>query len=229
MKETNKNVLYISVILSLTIFVSYGLTLIPNYLRQAQQDTITFDQTSFIIVFLLFNLIFIGIPALIHWLYVKDYSPIRNIWFFVFFGGITGAMLGEGRNIVMIIPYSIIMLVYVQFYKRFTWWKVALTTYLGGILIENAMNRSPIQIPTLTWIAFLTYPYFVTKIWENRNKISIWRITKNFKWSFLFSIILGIFAFYFSRNNISPPLIILGITLPFIISVIYKVTKKLRS
>ncbi len=229
MKETNKNLLYILLILFLTVFVSYGLTLIPNYLREVQPDDITFDQTSFIFVFLLFNLIFIGIPALIHWLYVKDYSPIRSVWFFVFFGGITGGLLGEGGSIVMIIPYSIIMFIYVQFYKRFPWWKVALTTYLGGILIENMMNRSPIQIPTLTWIAFLTYPYFVTKIWENRNKISIWKITKNFKWSFLFSIILGITAVYISRNNISPPLIILGITLPFIISVIYKIINELRN
>ena len=80
-------------------------------------------------------------------------------------------MLGEGGNFVMIIPYTILMFIYAQLYKRFPWWKVASTSHLAGIVVENVINRSPIQIPTLMWIAFFTYLYFATKIWENRKKI----------------------------------------------------------
>ena len=220
-----KSVLFISLIFIIAIILLIILPLIPNYLREPNLNNALGFWPS-LVVFLLFNFISIGIPAAIHWIYVKDYSKIKNIWFFALFGGITGALLGEFGNVIMIIPYTILMLIYAFFYRKFVWWKVASTTYLAGIIIENVMNRSPLQVTTLMWISFFAYPYFVTKIWENRKKVSVISILKDFKWSFAFSVILIILAVYFSRNNISPPLIILGATLPFIVSIIYKIYKR---
>jgi hypothetical protein len=120
------------------------------------------------------------------------------------FGGITGALLGEGGNPVMIIPYTILMLIYAQLYKRFAWWKVASTSYLGGVIVENLMNRSPIQLPTLVWIAFFTYPYFYTKIWENRKKVPIMSILKDLRLAIATSPVLMALAAYLTRDNISP-------------------------
>ena len=222
-----KDAYFIFTIAVITLAIPIALSLIPNYLRTSDSSLVLGFWPS-LIIFILFNIIFIGIPAGIHKIYVKDYSKIKNVWFFVLFGGITGALLGEFGNVIMIIPYAILMFIYAQFYKRFVWWKVALTSYLAGIIIENAINRAPLHVTTLTWIAFFIYPYFVTKIWENRKKVSIFFIIKDFKFSFAFSIILIILAVYFSKNNISPPLIILGATLPFIISVIYKLVKRKR-
>ena len=226
MKEVNKNILTISIITILTILTIILLPLIPGYLEEPTPDKMVGFQPVFILVFLLFNLIFIGIPAWFHYVYVKDYSTIKNIWFFALFGGITGAMLGEGGNVVMIIPYTILMLIYAFFYKKFTWWKVALTTYFAGMVVENVINRSPIQIPTLMWIAFFTYPYFWTKIVENRKKLSFQTIWNDFKWVFLSSGILSSLAVFVSKDNISPPLIILGAALPFIIIIIYRLIRK---
>ena len=117
------------------------------------------------------------------------------------------------------------MLIYVQFYKKYTWWKVASFSYLGGVLVENAMNRSPIQIPTLMWVAFFIYPYFATKLWEDRKKIKFKNVFKDMKWAFVWSAILGILAWYATQNNVSPPLILLGIFLPLFI---YAVRKAIR-
>tara|TARA_Y100000310_G_scaffold33377_1_gene31570 strand:+ start:1347 stop:1799 length:453 start_codon:yes stop_codon:yes gene_type:complete len=139
---------------------------------------------------------------------------------------VIGVVFGEAGNPVMLIPYAILMFIYAQFYKRFSWWKVALTSYLGGIIVENVINRSPIQIPTLMWIAFFTYPYFLTKIWENRHKVSLFGILKDFKFSFVFSVVLGLLSWYISKDNVSPPLIVLGLTLPFVVSVVWKFFKK---
>lgn len=225
MKEKQKNILTAIIIILITALVIYILPLIPGFLKD-KPDIIGFDQISLVLTFLLFNLIFIGIPAWFHWNYVHDYSKIKNVWFFALFGGITGALLGEGGNVVMILPYTVLMFIYAFFYKKFTWWKVALTSYLGGIIIENVINQSPIQAPTLVWIAFFIYPYFITKIWENRKKLSFMPIIKDFKYVITSSIVLAGLATYFSRNNISPPLIIFGITLPFLIKIVYSLFKR---
>ena len=220
-----KDASFIFIIATLTIIIPLVLSAIPGYFKASDSGNILEFWPS-LIVFLLFNIIFIGIPAAIHWIYVKDYSAIKNVWFFALFGGITGALLGEFGNVIMIIPYTILMLIYAFFYKKFVWWKVASTAYLAGIIIENGINRAPLQVTTLAWIAFFIYPYFVTKIWENRRKVSMISILKDFKWSLLFSVILIGLTIYFSRNNISPPLIILGATLPFVASIIYKLIKR---
>jgi hypothetical protein len=222
-----KDKLFLFIIAISTIIIPLALLLIPNYLRTSNPNNILEFWPS-LIIFVLFNIIFIGIPAGIHRIYLNDYSKIKSVWFFALFGGITGALLGEFGNLFMIIPYAILMFIYAQFYKRFAWWKVALTSYLAGIIIENAINRAPLQVTTLMWIAFFIYPYFATKIWENRKKVPLSQIIEDFKFSFAFSVILTILAVYFSRNNISPPLIVLGATLPFIISIIYKILKRKR-
>lgn len=226
MREINKNILTVAIIVLVTALTVYLLPLIPNFLREPESDDIVGFQPTFILLFLIFNVLFIGIPAWIHRIYVNDYGKIKSIWFFALFGGVTGGLLGEGGNPVMIIPYTILMLIYAYFYRKFTWWKVALTAYLGGIIVENIINRSPIQIPTLMWIAFFTYPYFVTKIYENRKKVRIFKILKDLKWNLVASIILMALAAYASKDNISPPLIIFGATLPFLITILYRLIKK---
>lgn len=227
MKDIGKNILTIAVIIAATAITIYFLPLIPNFLRQTEtKDIIGLQPGLTVLIFLIFNVIAIGIPAWIHRTYVNDYSKVKNIWFFALFGGIIFGLLGEGGNPIMILPYTILMLVYAYFYKKFIWWKVALTTYLAGIIIENVINRSPIHISTLIWIAFFTAPYFVTKIFENRKEIKLLEILIDLKWTFSASIILSAFAVYISRNNSSPPLILFGLALPFLITILYRIIKK---
>lgn len=224
MKNLSKNVLFLLLVSIITFLFPLILSSL-DYLKPAKSGEIAGFPPAFVIVFVAFNLILIGIPAAVHWIYTRDYSRMKSVWFFTLFGGIVGALLGEFGNLLMIIPYTILMFIYAQFYKRFAWWKVASTSYLSGIIIENGINRAPLQVTTLIWIGFFICPYFATKIWENRKKINLIEILKDFKFSFVFSIILGTLAVYFSRNNVSPPLVVLGITLPFIISLIYKIYK----
>ncbi len=221
---------FLLTIAAITILILYTLPRIPGYLRPVESDDIVGFQIGFILVFLLADLIFIGIPAWVHRYYVRDYSKIENVKFFVLFGGIAGAILGEvlptmnPANFIMIIPYTLLMLIYVQFYKRYDWWKVASTTYLGGILVENVMNRSPIQLPTLIWVAIFTYPYFVTKIWENRDKLSMSAIAKDLKGTLFASLVLGALALYAGG-----PLVILALALPFLITILYRHTTKRKA
>lgn len=225
MTEKQRNAIYILAVLFLTLLTPYLLSSMPNYLKEATPDKITGFQPKFIAIFLVFNIIAIGIPAVIHRVYARDYGKIKSIWFFVLFGGITGAFFGEilphGASIVMILPYSILMFFYARAYKKHVWWKVALTSYLAGMLIENGMNRSPIQIPTMMWVAFFVYPYFWTKIWEGRKQIPYALIFKSLLKPFAIAIILTSLFYLLGLNSdrMSPPLIVLGATLPFIIHV----------
>jgi 4-hydroxybenzoate polyprenyltransferase len=230
MKEINKNLLTLIIITVITTLTLYSLSLIPGFLRHVEADDIVGFQPAFILIFLIFDAISIGIPAWIHRAYVRDYSKISSVWFFALFGGIIGAILGEvlptlnPANFVMIIPYTILMLVYAFLYKRFTWWKVASTAYLGGIIVENAINRSPIQLPTLIWISLFIYPYFFTKIWENRQEIRISSILKDLKWTILTSVILAVLAAYASKGG--GPLPVLAVALPFLITALYRFFNK---
>ncbi|MFH1328598.1 MAG: hypothetical protein ABIH76_07155 [Candidatus Bathyarchaeota archaeon] len=221
MEEKDRNRLTVIIIILITISVIFTVASIPGYLRPITPETITFAQPQFIVVFAIIAAILIGIPAGIHRLYVKDYSRIKNVLFFALFGGVTAAFLGEiamGRPIFMVIPYTVLMLIYAFLYKKFTWWKVALTAYLAGVIIENVMNRSPIQIPTTTWVAFFIYPYFVTKIFENRKKISVVSIFRKLRWTFIASVGLAGLAAVITRDNISPPLIVFFFAAPFIVT-----------
>ncbi len=119
---------FLFTIAAVTILTLYILPLIPGYLRPVESNDIVGFQIGFILAFILADLIFIGIPAWVHRYYVGDYSKIENVKFFVFFGGVTGAILGEvlptmnPANFIMIVPYTLLMLIYVQFYKRYSWW-----------------------------------------------------------------------------------------------------------
>src|SRR3989338_3089158 len=136
MKQTHKNLLYILIIAIITIFFIIMLPKIPNFSKPPQENNLPLA-AKWIIVFLIADLFLIGIPAGIHKIYSKDYSKIKSIWFFALFGGITGAIIGEvlpsmnPKNFIMIIPYTILMMIYAGFYKKFIWWKVALTTYFA--------------------------------------------------------------------------------------------------
>lgn len=225
MNEKTKNILTVVLIILVTALVVFVVMNIPGYAKPPSERSLPVT-LKWVVVFLVVDLILIGIPAGIHRLYVGDYSLIRSVWFFAIFGGVAGAMLGEQGRIVMIIPYTILMLIYAFFYKKFTWWKVALTAYLAGVIIENVINRSPIQSPTSIWIAFFIYPYFVTKIWEHRKELSLWKILKDFKWAFVFVVVLLALGYFITHGNMSPPLILLGITLPFVVSLIWKLLKR---
>ncbi len=72
------------------------------------------------------------------------------------------------------------------------------------------------------WIAFFIYPYFVTKIFENRKKFSFLKILNDFKFVIVFSFVLAGLAVWISKDNVSPPLIILGFVLPFLFKFIRK-------
>ena len=52
------------------------------------------------------------------------------------------------------------------------------------------MNRSPLQAPTILWVAFFIYPYFITKIFENRHKLKFWKILKDLKYVYVSILIL---------------------------------------
>lgn len=225
MNQKTKNILTIAVIVLATALVMFVLSQISGYAKPPSDSSLPLT-LKWIVVFLIADLFLIGIVAGVHKLYSGDYGKIKGVWFFALFGGITGAMLGEGGNFVMIIPYTILMLIFALFYKKFTWWKVALTSFLGGIIVENVINRSPLQAPTLLWIAFFVYPYFVTKLWENRGKVSLWAIVKDFRWAFVFAVVLGALAYFVSKTNVSPPLIFLGITLPFVVAIVWKLVRR---
>lgn len=223
MKETNKNILYIIGVILVTTLTIVIVFSIPGYLRGPNEDGVGM-QPKFIIIFLIVDLVLIGIPVGIHRLYTPDYSPIKNLWFFAIFGGITGGLIGE-RQLIMIIPYTILMLIYAFLYKKFPWWKVALTTYFAGVLIENVMNRSPIQSPTFLWIAFFIYPYFITKIFENRKKLKFFKIIKDFKYSYV-AIIILLILIKFIVKSLPAAFIMLAIVIPVSISIIYKLVKQ---
>ena len=65
--------LHAFIIVAITAIIWFVLPLIPNFLKVKETDIVGL---KFIIVFLVMDLIFIGIPAWIHWAYVKDYSKI---------------------------------------------------------------------------------------------------------------------------------------------------------
>ncbi len=226
MNKTQKNIIYIIIIIFLTIAILFILSQMPNFSKQPQEQNLPLT-LKFIWIFLLADIIFISLPTLFHYLYVNDYQKISSLWFFTFSGAIIGILLGEQMNFIMLMPYLILMFIYALFYKYFIWWKVALSSYLAGIIIENIINRSPLQSPTLIWIGFFTFPFFLTKIWENRNKLSFKKIFRDFWLTIIITLILTGLAIYFSSINPSPPLILLALTIPLLLALIYKVLKKI--
>jgi hypothetical protein len=166
-----------------------------GYLRDVREDDITGWQPVFLALFLLFDVIWIGVPYWVHHATIGAYGPIRSVWFFAVWGGVTGAFFGEialGASPALILPYTILMTGYGFLYRRFTWWKVALTSYAGGMLVENVLNRSPIQLPTVLWIGFFVAPYFVTRLYDNRANVPIRRIVWDLRRAIGISIALTV-------------------------------------
>ena len=148
----------------------------------------------------------------------RKISTRVKMWlFFLVFGTVTGVLLGEAGNPIMLIPYGIIMAVYTYGYTKFSWWKVALASYLSGILAENIGNRAPIQIPTLMWVAFTVYPFFITKSLENIRRINFRRVLKDAKWVFIIALLIEGILLALTWRNLSPPLLILAPAIPFVL------------
>jgi len=222
----SNNLIYVLIIIAINALIIIILLTMPDYLRKPSSDYIPLHP-NFILVFLIIDIILIGIPAGFHKIYINDYTPIKSLWFFAVFGGITGGLIGE-RSFIMIIPYAILMLIYAFLYKKFTWWKVAITTYLAAILIENVMNRSPIQIPTLLWIAFFIHPYFITKIWENKNQINLKQLIYDLRYVFL-SIIILLILIKFIVKSIPIAFAILAVAIPLFVFIGLKLRKIKKS
>lgn len=201
---------YIAKITAYTFASILALSLIPGYLRLAinKPDSLSWE-FRYIVVFTLFNLVTIGLPYLFHRKYTPDYSKLKNIWFFIIIGDILGVIFGEQGNPVMLIPYGIMMFIYSRLYRKHIWWKVALSGYLAGILLESGLNRAPIQVPTLMWFGLLTYPYFLAKIFENRHQIPWARILKKLLILSVIAYAAGYLGYLLTRNNPSPPVIVL--------------------
>src|SRR3989344_6513923 len=123
MKYKAKNLIYVLIILILTLTFLLAIPQIPNYSKSFAEDSLPLNM-KWISVFLIANLLIIGLASGIHNIYSGDYSRIKNIWFFIIFGAVTGILLGEQGNLIMLFPYTIIMLIYSLLYKKFTWWKV---------------------------------------------------------------------------------------------------------
>ena len=228
MKANRKNILTASAIIGLTLLLLLVIYLVPDYSKPAQPNNPPLTR-GFILIFLIADLILIGISAWLHNKYSGDYGKIKSVWFFVLFGAITGVLLGEAGDVIMIIPYAVLMFAYALLYKRFVWWKVALTSYFAGIFIENVINRAPLQSSTLIWISLFVCPYFFTKIWENRKKVSLISIIKDLRCTFFASIILGclsIYLYFSTAGKISPPLIFMAFALPLLIKILSQLIKK---
>ncbi|MBS3065494.1 hypothetical protein J4229_00380 [Candidatus Pacearchaeota archaeon] len=230
MKDKRKfnNLLYICIIFVLTLLPIIILPNIPGYLLQKENAVLL--NVKYIVIFLLADIVLIGVPAFINWFYIKDYSKIKSVWFFILFGTLIGVLLGERANPVMLIPYTIIMFIYANIYKRIRWWKVALTSYLAGIILENALNRATMQSSTLIWIAFFICPYFATKIYENINKKLALKISSDFKWAYILSSIIVLTGLYLNKinKNFNIGLIIITATLPFLLIIVYKIIKTIK-
>lgn len=220
-EHLRRNLAIVGGVVVVTIALLYLLPL-TGRLREPEADDIVGFQPLLIFVFLLFDVLLIGIPAWVHRMFTRDYGRLKNFWFFIVWGGVTGALLGEvalGASPVLIIPYTILMSFYAFLYRKLPWWLVASTSYLGGMLVENVMNGSPIQIPTLMWVGFFVSPYFVTKIVENRHEVPLRRIVLNLRYPILASFLLSLGVIYLTRDNISPPLIVMAFTLPYVATI----------
>jgi len=146
--------------------------------------TLVQDISALIGFFLIIGLIFF-LPIFLHRKFSKDYGRIRKILPFVLIGTIYGVLIGEiiphGLQMwTTIFPYAVFMLFYGWLYKKFSWWKVALSSYLFGAFIEWSIGPQH-KIPfikgewwtTFVWILILVAPFFLTKIYESSREIKI--------------------------------------------------------
>ncbi len=157
-KKRTQDILTFVIIVSAAFILMLILNSIPGFLKQPTDQTLRFT-IPLTAVFIIANVILIGVPYWIHKRYCADYGPIKSYWFFAVFGALIGVLVGEKGNYIFIPGYAALMFIYSLLYRRFTWWKVASASLFAGVLIENVMLRAPIQATTLIWIALFTYPY----------------------------------------------------------------------
>jgi hypothetical protein len=143
MNDRRRNHLWVIAVLTATVGLVVLLP-VTGYLREANADDIGGWRPAFLFVFLLFDVLWNGIPAWVHRSYVGDYGQIRSMKIFALWGGFTGALLGEialGASSVLILPYTIFMPIYGFLYKRFAWWKVGITYLAFPALSRNTITR----------------------------------------------------------------------------------------
>lgn len=231
MRQTQRQIAVpAAVIVAATIAALVLLPLIPGYLKDpSYRDDFLPITPGNVAIFSVFSSAWIGIFAGIHRLISGEYGRLRrrkSLWFFIPFATVFGVVLGEAANPVMLIPYGAFMTIYGFLYRRFDWRVVALSSYLGGMLIENAMNRSEMQAPTLMWVSFFIVPYFATRAWEDRHKVGIRRLAKAVLPLAILSLALAFSAWQASKatsdtGDGSPPLVVMAAALPFVLVLPY--------
>ena len=220
----------LAVVVTATIAAIVLLPLIPDYLEDPSlRDNFLPITPGYVAIFGVFSAVMIGLFAGIHRLISGEYGRIqrrRSLWFFIPFATVFGVVLGEAANPVMLIPYGAFMTAYGFLYRRFDWRVVAISAYLGGMLIENAMNRSPLQAPTLMWVAFFIVPYFATRAWEDRHRVGYRKLARAVVPLVAASVALAFAAWQGGKaasdtGEGSPPLVVFAAALPFILVVPY--------
>ncbi len=235
MRPTHNRIsVQVAVVVAATIAALILLPLIPGYLEDASyrasyRDDFLPITPGNVAIFGVFSAVMIGLFAGVHRLISGEYGRIqrrRSLWFFIPFATVFGVVLGEAANPVMLIPYGAFMTAYGFLYRRFDWRVVAISSYLGGMLIENAMNRSPMQAPTLMWVAFFVVPYFATRAWEDRHRVGYQQLLRAVIPLVAASVALAFAAWQGSKATSdtgegSPPLVVTAAALPFILVVPY--------
>lgn len=220
----------LAVVAAATIAALVLLPLIPGYLKDPSlRDNFLPITPANVAIFGVFSAVMIALFAGVHRLISGEYGRIqrrRSLWFFIPFATVFGVVLGEAANPVMLIPYGAFMTAYGFLYRRFDWRVVAISAYLGGMLIENAMNRSPMQAPTLMWVAFFIVPYFATRAWEDRHRVGYRQLIRAIAPLVVASVVMAFAAWQGGKATSdtgegSPPLVVAGALLPFILVVPY--------
>lgn len=215
------------VVAAATVALFVLLPLMPGYLKDPshRDDFLPITPTN-VAIFGVFSASMIGVFFGIHRLVSGEYGRIRSLRFFIPFATVFGVVLGEAANPVMLIPYGAFMTAYGFLYRRYDWRVVAASSYLGGMLVENAMNRSEMQAPTLMWVAFFIVPYLATRAWEDRHRVGYRKLLRAVLPLAVASATLAFAAWQGSKATSdtgegSPPLVVLASALPFILVVPY--------
>ena len=75
------------------------------------------------------------------------------------------------------------------------------------------------------WVAFFIYPYFYTKIWENRKEMPISKIVWDMKWPLIVAVIfIGLTILYMGG-----PLVLLAPAVPLLFVIPYRYFKKRKA
>lgn len=227
MKLSKGEKIYLIFALLIT-FVPLFLLPIEGFTKTPGDDHIPIT-LQYLLIFGLFNVVAVGLPAWINTVYIKDFTRTKSMIFFTIFGTILSVLLGEAGNPVMLIPYGIVTAIYAYSYKHFEWWKVAALALFSGVFMENIANRSPLQTPTIMWFAFMIYPYFWTKIVENFRLIPWKQMFRDLKGFFIWTAVLEVAAFLVSRGNFNIALAVIPAVLAMAGHVVVSFVKAIKA